>query len=233
MNKQSWYVCLDHLAGLASADAKVREAKAAEILDDRCRLPDPSDVRNSAKHVHTWRRYGVCVGASHVGMNFDNQDSFVDQSAIMGVDYYGRYSLHAAMRVYRRAYSDFGSPATGAFLGWFGAFFDWPVAPDPIRSGGTTEVRALISGNLYDTSTPFGWTTSMRKAFVNSALLVSQGVGHITDGRNSWIDYEECGRAVRRYWRQGVLPYDGLVCREETPKEEQVGAARSAVRERD
>jgi hypothetical protein len=219
MNLQSWYVCLDHLAGLASTDDAVREAKVAEILDDRCRLPDPTDMRNPAKHVHTWRVYGVCIGASHIGMNFDTQDSFVDQSAIMGVDYYGRYSLHAAMRVYRRTQAAFGSPATGAFLGWFGAFFDWPAAPDPIRSGSTTQARALILGNLYDTSTPFGWTEQMRKVFPNSALLVSQGVGHITDGRKSWIDYKECGRAVGRYWATGELPFDGTVCREEAARE--------------
>jgi hypothetical protein len=75
-------------------------------------------MTNAAKHVATWRVYGVCVGASHIFMNFDSADSFVDQSAIMGVDYYGRYSLHAAMRVYRHTYAAFGAPATGAFLGY-------------------------------------------------------------------------------------------------------------------
>ena len=233
MNLQSWMSCLGHLAGLASPNATVRDAKIKQILDERCTLPDPSAPHDPSKRVITWRLYGVCLGASHVGMNVGEQDSFLDQSSIMGVDYYGRFSLHAAMRVYRRARDDYGTPATGAFLGWFGALFDWPANPDPIRSGGTTRTKALVSGNLYDPGTAFGWTAAMRKAFPDSALLVSQGVGHITDGRRRWVDflgrvdgrwvddvtedYAGCLEAVTRYWASGELPVDGLVCREGAP----------------
>lgn len=103
-----------------------------EILDAFCVIPNAT---NATATVVTWRRYGVCIGGSHVGITLGRSDSFLDQTGIIGVDYYGRRSLKSAMRVYREALATFDYPATGAFLGWFGATFDWQVTPDPIRSG--------------------------------------------------------------------------------------------------
>ena len=72
-----------------------------------------------------------------------------------------------------------------------------------------------------------GWTLKMRQAFPNSALLISQAVGHGTgmpliagmDMRNdsAYIDWGACHAAVDRFWAIGELPLDGMICRQEGP----------------
>jgi pimeloyl-ACP methyl ester carboxylesterase len=133
MNLESWTTtCTNILVDLTSTDLARRQARVEEILDAFCVIPNAT---NATATVVTWRRYGVCIGGSHVGITLGRSDSFLDQTGIIGVDYYGRRSLKSAMRVYREALATFDYPATGAFLGWFGATFDWQVTPDPIRSG--------------------------------------------------------------------------------------------------
>ena len=151
LNLESWATtCMGHLIALASHDTTKKQAKVAEILDAQCIIPNGS-VNWGPQTISTWRVYGVCIGSSHIGMANAGGDSFLDQTGIMGVDFYGRWSLDSAMRVYKQAFARFAVPATGAFLGWFGALFDWQVVPNPIRSGSFNEhAKVLVANNLYD-----------------------------------------------------------------------------------
>jgi pimeloyl-ACP methyl ester carboxylesterase len=211
MNDVDWRHCFDHLVALASPNDSVRIAKVEEILDDRCRIPHHASHWDAKAAVITWRLYGVCIGPSHVGIDQAFGDSFFTQTAIMGADYYGRFTTQGAMRKYESVLAETGSFATGAFLALFGALFAWPAAIDPVQIG--SDVEALVLGNIYDTSTAIKWTYAMHRMFPHSALLISQGTGHGTLGGWRFVDFDQCREAINRYWSQGILPQDSLLCR--------------------
>ena len=67
-----------------------------------------------------------------------------------------------------------------------------------------------------------GWGIQMRAAFPNSALLVSQAVGHVVGmngDRNdySYVDFGACKESIDKFWAEDEMPLDGMICRQDGP----------------
>jgi hypothetical protein len=84
--------------------------------------------------------------------------------------------------------------------------------PLPIR--GNPEIRGIVSGQQYDSATPYAWTSSMRENFPYTSLLTSQSISHGLGG-----GYEgPCQQYIARYFEEGYVGFnDGLVCGDPYP----------------
>lgn len=181
-----------------------RENAVSWVLDGHCL------VQGNA----TWYHCDICVGPGHTMT--DEGDGFaepyIEQCAVWGADQAGYYSVPDAMRLWRSVARDYGEAGLAAAVGDMAGYLLWPVKATPGPPIGSTTVRAVIIGNLFDTSTSYFWSQNMRRAFPAGSMITWQGVGHTMPG--SGPGYNEgaltrCREHLRQYLQTGILPLDG------------------------
>lgn len=87
---------------------------------------------------------------------------------------------------------------------------------------GNPNVKGIIAGTLYDTNTPFIWTSQMRANFPLASALTSQSIFHgLTTGVQWGVDplnvtaqYKDpCQQYVVQYLETGIIDWTtGTVC---------------------
>ena len=67
----------------------------------------------------------------------------------------------------------------------------------------------MISGQLYDSATPYIWTSQMREHFPSTSALTSQNIVHGLEGGEDG----PCQRYIVNYLATGIIDWtDGTVC---------------------
>jgi hypothetical protein len=100
----------------------------------------------------------------------------------------------------------------------------WPKnVPLPIL--GNPLVKGIVSGQLYDSATPYIMTSEMREHFPFTSLLTFQSIFHgiQTASTMGFTDAETpaegpCQKYIVKYLETGVIDWtDGTVCGEQVP----------------
>ena len=102
-----------------------------------------------------------------------------------------------------------GRPASYFFNLWSHAFY-WP-RNKPIPPIGNPFLTGIISGSLYDSTTPYRWTQTMRSQFPSTHLLTSQTINHgllFLEGGDT-----SCNDHIIKYLELGYPNFvDGTIC---------------------
>jgi len=106
------------------------------------------------------------------------------------------------------------------------ASYYWPKSV-PLPVLGNPNVKGIIAGSLYDTNTPFIWTSQMRANFPLASALTSQSIFHgLTKGVQKGVDplnvtaqYKDpCQQYVVKYLETGIIDWTtGTVCGDPFP----------------
>jgi len=195
-----------------SSDGAGRSAAVARILDGYC----------AVKGRPTWFHYDVCVGPGQTSEQEGTAygEPYLEQCAVVGMDQAGTLGVRDALgflRFFGGRYSDAG---LAALVTNVASFSFWPATATPIAPIGNPYVRALVIGNLFDSSTSYEWSQRMSQAFPAGALMTWQGVGHTLPRASRSYDPEgvaRCQERVTAYLSNGTLPLDGYVCVQRRP----------------
>ncbi|EOD07364.1 hypothetical protein EMIHUDRAFT_121140 [Emiliania huxleyi CCMP1516] len=247
---KGWAPVLEVLQALfpLAAGGDTATSQAAEIFDHYCRLPkiDPeapiyTEAVATWSGKRTWYEYGVCIGPQQVGLSDwtcpyprllgnptwsqwacrPEVNGFMNEAAVIGLDYDGRYTVTQAMGTWQTLVTSSGADrdggselAVGAFVGITANIFAWGELSTPCPVAFRGDVSALIVGNLYDPATSYTWTKRMRHAFPHAVMMTWQGVGHTASAGGNYPDsgIMGCIRRISAYWKNGTLPDDGYVC---------------------
>ena len=104
-----------------------------------------------------------------------------------------------------------------SYVGILSNNYYWPKnVPLPILGSPLTE--GIVAGVLYDSNTPYAWTSEMRGNFPSTTLLTSQSIYHgISTGANDPA-YGPCQKYITKYLETGVIDLiDGTVCGQQFP----------------
>jgi len=98
------------------------------------------------------------------------------------------------------------------FLYWTGFGFYWPKSV-PLSPRGNPGINGIVSGQLFDSVTPYVWTQQMKQAFPSTNLLTSQSYEHGMGHSVSFRTDPSCQTFIQEYFQTGVVPFeDGMVC---------------------
>jgi TAP-like protein len=90
---------------------------------------------------------------------------------------------------------------------WYSLGFYWPKGV-PLAPRGNPFLKGIVSGQLYDSATPYEWTQEMRAAFKSTKLLTSQYYRHGLGSGDL-----DCQSHIQRYFETGEVGIvDGTVC---------------------
>ena len=74
-------------------------------------------------------------------------------------------------------------------------------------------MKGIVSGQFYDSATPYTMTQSMRENFMSSRLLTSQSISHGLVSVESSENDQGCQLYLQRYLQAGKVGFDdGTVC---------------------
>jgi len=222
--------------GKVQAGGLMAQSAAIEVLDSYCHLPKVSKNARiwddqSWLAVRTWYDYGVCIGPQQLGMSNwagwcdygvpsylcgPGAEGFVNEAAVLGTDYPGRYSVSQAMATWRDVLERRGPLIAGSFAGIFADLFAWGPLATPCAIGHRQDLAPVVIGNLYDPATSYEWSVLMRDAFPKARMMTWQGVGHTAGAGGEYGNsgIEACLTRISAYWINGTLPQDGFVCRQ-------------------
>ena len=86
------------------------------------------------------------------------------------------------------------------------------VSTKIIIKKGNPNVSGMISGQLYDSATPYLWTSQMREHFPSTSALTSQSINHGVNANVGGAD-GPCQSYIVNYLATGVIDWtDGTVC---------------------
>jgi len=127
---------------------------------------------------------------------------------VNGMDYAGGQSAYND-KFFIQQVMDFQASQTDMtylFIGMLLSNFNWPKnIPLPIR--GHPSITGIVSGQIFDRLTEYGWTQKMGANFPNTHLLTSQSNGH---GLNN---DPICQAHINKYFETGSVGFvDGNVC---------------------
>jgi hypothetical protein len=106
-----------------------------------------------------------------------------------------------------------------SYVGILSNNYYWPKnVPLPILGSPLTE--GIVAGVLYDSNTPYAWSSEMRGNFPSTTLLTSQSIYHgISNDKGNNLDpYGPCQKYISEYFETGVIDFiDGTVCGQKFP----------------
>ena len=131
-----------------------------------------------------------------------SKDSFKQQVEIIDLLYPG-LGTHLPARQFLYVYA----------MGYY-----WPE-PHPTAPAGDVTIKGIVSGQLYDSSTPYSWTQEIKQAFPSMTLLTSQWIEHGLNQHDSSTpeinpNNNSCLNHIENYLLTGEIDIsDGTVCR--------------------